>query len=170
MPIRERVARLLPTLDGDRNLIRDGWDRLSALPGGARLFARLVGNAAPYAGTIGVEIDELADGRCVARMRDRRRLRNHIRCIHAIALANLAETSGNLALAYSLPDDARFIVKAMTIEYLRKARGTIRAVATSPVPTDATRRDYEIGVAMFDEAGVEVARATLATMVGPKPR
>ena len=67
-------------------------------------------------------------------MADRRAVRNHLDCVHAIALANLAELAGNVALAYSLPDDARFIVSGMEIEYLKKARGMITAIGESPVP------------------------------------
>ena len=58
-------------------------------------------------------------------MQDKRAVRNHLDCVHAIALANLAELAGNVALAYSLPDDARFIVSGIEIEYVKKARGTI---------------------------------------------
>jgi acyl-coenzyme A thioesterase PaaI-like protein len=101
-------------------------------------------------------------------LRDRRKVRNHLRCIHAIALANLAELTGNLAIAYSLPDDGRFIVSGFTIEYLKKARGTIRGVCDAPVPPDSSRREYDVKVSMLDEAGVEVARASLKTLVGPK--
>ena len=68
-------------------------------------------------------------------------MRNHLDCVHAIALANLAELAGNVALVYSLPDDARFIVSGMEIEYLKKARGTITAIGEPPVPrTSAARR------------------------------
>ncbi len=73
-------------------------------------------------------------------MRDRRAVRNHLDCVHAIALANLAELAGNVALAYSLPDDARFIVSGMEIEYVKKARGTITAIGESPVPRTACAR------------------------------
>jgi acyl-coenzyme A thioesterase PaaI-like protein len=162
------LRRLLPSLDGPTNLIRDAWDRLHALPGGKRVFSRLLGNAAPYTGTIGAEVVELGVGHSVVLLRDRRRVRNHLRCIHAVALANLAELTGNVAIAYTLPDDARFIVSGMSIEYLKKARGPIKGLCTCPVPTDSTRREYEVPVSMVDGAGTEVARATLRTLVGPK--
>jgi len=41
--------------------------------------------------------------------------------------------AGNVALAYSLPDDGRFIVSGLEIEYVKKARGTITAIGESPV-------------------------------------
>jgi acyl-coenzyme A thioesterase PaaI-like protein len=102
-------------------------------------------------------------------MADRRAIRNHLDCVHAIALANLAELAGNVALAYSLPDDARFIVSGMTIEYSKKARGTITASGESPVPRGASRAQLDVLVTLRDAGGDEVARATLRSLVGPKP-
>ena len=102
-------------------------------------------------------------------MSDRRSVRNHLDCVHAIALANLAELAGNIALAYSLPDDARFIVSGMEIEYVKKARGTIRAIGEAPVPRSNARAAYDVPVTLRDESGEEVARAVLHSLVGPKP-
>lgn len=97
-------------------------------------------------------------------------MRNHLRCVHAVALVNLAELTGNVALAYSMPDDARFIVSGLSIDYIKKARGTIRGVCDCPVPASSERREFEVPVSMRDESGVEVARCVLRSLVGPKPR
>jgi acyl-coenzyme A thioesterase PaaI-like protein len=102
-------------------------------------------------------------------MTDRKAVRNHLDCVHAIALANLAELAGNVALAYSLPDDARFIVSGIEIEYVKKARGTIKAIGESPVPRSSTRAAYDVPVTLRDAGGDEVARAVLHSLVGPKP-
>ena len=102
-------------------------------------------------------------------MADRRAVRNHLDCVHAIALANLAELAGNVALVYSLPDDARFIVSGMEIEYLKKARGTITAIGESPVPRTSARAPYDVA---GDAARRERRRgrpAVLHSLVGPKP-
>jgi len=163
------VARLVPSLDGPSNLIRDSWDRLQSLPGGRAIFSRLVGRGAPYTGSIGAHVEELDLGHARVTMRDRRKVRNHIRCVHAIALANLAEMCGNVALAYSLPDDARFIVAGFTIEYIKKARGTITAVASCPVPPTNERKEFDVEVIMYDESEEVVCKVTLRSLVGPKP-
>ncbi|AUX24354.1 hypothetical protein SOCEGT47_048910 [Sorangium cellulosum] len=151
-----------------RNTLRDLWDRLHRLPGGKRLFSRLIGAMAPYTDTIRADVELLERGRAEVSMRDRPRLRNHLRSVHAVALVNLAELTGNTALSYALPDDARFIVAGLSIEYLKKARGAIRAVCECPVPESSERREYQIPVSLRDAAGVEVARATLRSLVGPK--
>src|SRR5688572_27801127 len=114
------VRSFVPSVERHGNFIREAWDRLSVLPGGKRVFSRLIGVAAPYSGTIGAQVVELRRGFARTELADRRSVRNHIDCIHAIALANLVELTGNVAVAYTLPDDARFIVAGMTMEYLKK--------------------------------------------------
>jgi uncharacterized protein (TIGR00369 family) len=152
-----------------RNLIRDAWNLLASLPGGRVVFSRLVGRAAPYTSTIGASVVALRPGFAQVEMSDRKGLRNHLQSVHAVALVNLAELTGNVALAYSLPDDARFIVSGLSIEYLKKARGTLTAVSDCPVPSSNQRREYEVPVSIRDQAGDEVARAVLRSLVGPKP-
>ncbi|HET7504210.1 MAG TPA: hotdog fold domain-containing protein, partial [Kofleriaceae bacterium] len=159
----------LPRLAGSRNLLRDLWNLLAGMPAGKLLFSRLVGRMAPYTGTIHARVTVLRAGYAEVEMPDRRAVRNHLDSVHAIALANLAELAGNVALMYSLPDDARFIVSGMDIEYTKKARGTITAVGEPPVPRSAARARYDVPVVLRDAAGEEVARAVLHSLVGPKP-
>jgi acyl-coenzyme A thioesterase PaaI-like protein len=165
-------AFAIPTL-GDfssakRNVVRDLWDALHRLPGGRLAFSVAVGRAAPYTGSIGARVEELRRGHARVVLRDRHVVRNHLDCVHAIALANLAEMTGNVALAYSLPDDARFIVAGMSLEYLKKARGTITATCDAPTPANSDRVEYPVEVLMRDVGGELVCRATLRTLVGPK--
>ncbi len=163
------LRRLLPDLeDPRRNFIREAWDRLHRLPGGKRIFTELVGRAAPYTGSIGASVKALSVGHSEVSLRDRPKLRNHLRCVHAIALANLAELTGNVAVAYSLPTDARFIVAGFDIEYVKKARGTITGLCDCPSIPSSARKEYPVEVRMVDEKGELVARATLRTLIGPK--
>ena len=174
MAIADRIrplSRLLPIprLDGNRNLIRLAWDTLSGMPGGKSVFSKLVGRMAPYSGTIGATVTVLRAGYAEVQMADRRAVRNHLDCVHAIALANLGELAGNVALAYSLPDGARFIVSGMEIEYLKKARGTITAAGEPPVPRTSVRAQYDVPVTLRDTSGETVAKVILHSLVGPKP-
>ena len=163
-----QLAKLIPGLDGSKNMIRVAWDMLSGVPGGKALFSKLVGRMAPYTGTIHPYVSVLRTGYAEVQMRDQRAVRNHLDCVHAIALANLAELAGNVALFYSMPDDARFIVSGMEIEYVKKARGTITAVGESPVPKTSTRAAYDVEVSLRDASGEQVARAILHSLVGPR--
>lgn len=169
MAVATTLRSVLPSLDGSRNLVRDSWDRLHGYPGGTWLFSRLIGRMAPYTGTIGAHVVELQPGFSRVQMRDKPGLRNHLRCVHAIALANLAELTGNVAMAYSMPDDARFIVAGMDIEYVKKARGTITGECRCEIATTSARKEYEVPVSLMNDAGEVVCTASLRTLIGPKP-
>ncbi|MCH9687579.1 MAG: DUF4442 domain-containing protein [Deltaproteobacteria bacterium] len=162
------LSQMVPSLDGPVNLVRQMYDRMHGLPGGRQLFSRLVGRMAPYTGTIGAEVLELRSGFARVQLADRRKVRNHLRSIHAVALVNLAELAGNLALSYSLPDDARFIVAGLSIEYVKKSRGTITAISECTVPTSNAREEFAVPVTMTNAEGEVVATATLRSLVGPK--
>ena len=146
--------------------IREGWQRASRIPGGRLLFSRVLGVAIPYTGSIGAEVVALEPGYAKVQLDERRGLRNHLNSIHAIALANLAELTGNLALVCALPDDGRFIVTKLTIEYKKKARGRIIAECRCEPPSSSERREYAIEVALRDSKDAVVATALLTTLVG----
>ncbi len=170
MPLADVLGKFLPRVrvaGGSRNLVRMAWDLLAGVPGGKAVFSRLIGRAAPYTATIGAKVIALRPGWAEVEMADRRGVRNHLQCVHAIALANLAELAGNIAFAYSLPDGARFIVAGIEIEYLKKARGTLTAIAECPIPSSSARREYDVSVSIRDEAGEEVAHAMLRSLAGP---
>jgi len=173
MGVATNLSKIFPAFSvesSERNFVRDAWDKLSTLPGGKLAFSKLIGRAAPYTGTIDARVVSLESGRSRVVLRDRPAVRNHLRCVHAIALANLAEVTGNVALAYSIPDDARFIVAGMNMEYVKKARGTITGVCEMPPIESSERREYEVPVVMQNESGEVVATSTLRTLVGPKQK
>ena len=166
----QAISGLLPHLNARGNFVRSWWDYLGGSEVGRRLFSKAIGMAAPYTGSIGAHVEELRTGYAKVTLRDRPKVRNHLDCLHAIALANLAELTGNIAVAYSMPDDARFIVAGIEMNYIKKARGTITGECVSPVPENANRREYLVTVTMRDPGGETVAEATMRTLVGPKTR
>lgn len=170
MSIASQAQTFLVDVNRPGNPVRSLWDLLKRAPGGRRLFSTLLGQAAPYTGSIGARIEELGAGFARVTLRDRRRVRNHLGCIHAVALVNLAEVTGNAAMAYSLPDDARFIVAGLSIEYVKKARGRITGECRCPVPSSNAEQTYDVPVMLRDARGEVVATATLKTLVGPKKR
>lgn len=151
--------------------IRSMWDRFSGRPGGRWIFSKLLGRMVPYTGSIKPRVLELSAGGARIEMRDRRAVRNHLASVHAIALANLAELSTGLPLAYAVQPRGRAILLSLTVEYLKKARGTLVGSSSFVAPSAETEADIEIPVEVRDADGNVVARARARWRVGPvKPR
>ena len=146
--------------------------RLSSKPGGKWLFSRLVCLKAPYFASIAPRMELLEPGRAVATLRHRRAVTNHLGTVHAIALCTLAEFTGGLACDVSIPASMRWIPRGMTVEYLKKAVGSMRATATPAfAPRDAAE-GYELpfDVVIENPQGEAVFKASIAMWVSPRSK
>lgn len=153
---------------GSGALLRRVWDTLSPLPGGSKLFSRVLGLINPYTGALGAEFVELQPGYARTQLRERRAIQNHLHSIHAIALINLAEVTSGLALMTGLPDDARGIPIHLSIDYHKKARGLLTGECRCTPPASNERQELELSCMIRDEGGAEVATARARWLIGPK--
>jgi acyl-coenzyme A thioesterase PaaI-like protein len=155
---------LAETLSGPET-IQQAWDRLSSVPGGRLLFSKLLGQMAPYTGTIKPYVAELREGFSRVEMKDRRRVRNHLNSIHAMALTNLSEVASGLNVMYSLPSGMRGILVGFEISYEKKARGLLSAESDLVIEQSREKREVEVPVVTRDEEGEVVTRASADWLV-----
>ncbi|HET7039226.1 MAG TPA: DUF4442 domain-containing protein [Gemmatimonadales bacterium] len=144
------------------------WRRLAPLPGGPRLFSWYVGRMAPYSGTIGARVRALAPGHALLELKDRRRVRNHLASIHAIALANLGELTTGLAMTSALPPTVRGIPIRLEIDFLKKARGRLTAECRCAVPPVTGEVEHQAETDIRDPDGEVVARVRVRWRLGPR--
>jgi acyl-coenzyme A thioesterase PaaI-like protein len=147
------------SLDAAGGLVATWWYRLKDKPGGRTLFSMLIGRMAPYTNTIGARVEELGPGHSRWVMRDRRKVRNHLNSIHAVALVNLAEVSSGTAMLMGLTPDIRGIVTGLSIQYRKKARGTLTATCDCSVPAVTSELSLDVPAVITDQAGDIVAEA-----------
>jgi acyl-coenzyme A thioesterase PaaI-like protein len=154
-----QMNALLASLNSSRPSIAQLWTTLARLPGGKLLFSKFVGRAAPYTGTINAKVQVLEDGHSEVLLEDKRAVRNHLDCVHAIALMNLGEVATGLCMLYGVDGRGRGIIKALKMEYYKKARGNITASCWAKAPTTSGDHDIDVVAELRDEKGVVVAKA-----------
>ena len=132
---------------------------------GPAAFSHLACQMAPYFSTITPQISELRPGHAVVDVPFRKEITNHLASVHAIALCNAAELAAGMMTDASIPAGAKWIPKGMTVEYLAKAKTSIRAVADGSEIDWTTAGDKHVPVDIFDEAGAKVFTANITMNV-----
>lgn len=152
-----------------QNRIVEWWEKLQKIPAGGWLFSFFLGRYAPYSGTISARVEALSGGYARVSIRDRHKLRNHLKSIHAIALINLGEIATGLAVLSSIPDNMRGIVLGLEAEYVKKARGKLVATAHFQLPTEIDdSTPVKVLAELIDEAGDLVTRVHATWLLGYK--
>lgn len=150
------------------NPLRLAWDRLRNLPGGRAVFSRLVGEVAPYTGTLGAQVEDLREGYARLRLVQRRRITNHLNSVHAIALMNLGEMCTGVAVMYGMPDSMRGIPTKLEMEYFRKSRGVLIAECTCEPVREGETYDYPVKATVRNEDGELCGEFTALWRISPK--
>ena len=131
-----------------------------------RALTWFAGLAIPYLATSSIELELVRPERAVLSLRNRRKVQNHMKTVHASAMFLLAEAATGTVLTANLPDGSRFATIHIEIDYVRKAVGDLRATATlSPeqralIASEAKGR-LVVPVALTDAEGNEPARFSI---------
>ena len=137
--------------------------KFEGLPTGLRqsLQTFLLGNVVPFLGTAGMRFETVSSPRVVVSVRNKRKVQNHIKGVHAAAMALLAETATGFVVGMNLPDDKLPLLKSMKINYVKRSTGDMRAVAElSP---------QQIQSIVSDEKGEVVVKVTVTDAANEQP-
>lgn len=132
----------------------------------ATVVSGIFGRVVPFVGTSGLRYEELTPERVVVSIRNRRQVQNHIKGVHAAAMALLAETATGFAVGMNLPDDKLPLIKSLKVDYLKRTQGDMRAVATlTPEQVELIRTtpkgEVLVPVMVTDASGEEPIRCEM---------
>ena len=108
------------------------YERLSGRPFGKRLFSIAFALKAPYFATVRPYFAELRPDYAEVHLRKRRRVHNHLKTVHVIAIANGLEAAMGALAESSIPPGRRWIPKGMQLDYTALADSDIVCVAETP--------------------------------------
>lgn len=118
---------------------------------GGEMFSKGIGQVAPYFATIDPEIMEYKQGYCALKLRNQKKVHNHLGTIHAIAMCNAAELVAGMTTDASIPTGARWIPQGMSVEYLAKAKSDLKIVCDAQQVDFSTQGNVIVSVTAFDD-------------------
>ncbi len=134
--------------------VLDLWNKAATLPQGKRLFSFAFTRKAPYFASIHPRFVDIRSNYAELVIPKRRRVHNHLKTVHAIALCNGLEAAMGALAEATIPRDKRWIPNGMEVAYTAKADSDIRAL---PKPTPhsgpATTRTSQSGFVVYDGTG-----------------
>ena len=147
------------------------WNTTAAIPlVGTRAFSFLFSQKAPYFATIRPRFTLIEANHVELVIRKRRRVHNHLKTVHAIALCNGLEAAMGALAEVSIPRDKRWIPKGMDVTYTAKATSDITCIAaTDPAQWAGDDPDLHVRVRGEREDGVVVIEGVIRLWVTERP-
>ena len=141
----------------------------------ATVVSKILGKVVPYVGTSGLLYEEITSERVIVSIRNQHKVQNHIKNVHAAAMALLAETATGFVVGINLPDDKLPLIKSLKVDFYKRTQGDMRAVATL-TPEDVARIATEpkgelwVPVTVTDESGNEPIKCEMLWAWVPKAK
>lgn len=138
-------------------------NKTEALPSSIKTFvlSKMLGRLVPMVGNAGIRYEEVTANRVICTLRNHRGMQNHIKGLHAAAMALLAETATGFAVGVNIPDDKILLIKSLHVDYKRVAKGDLKAVATL---TEAQREQI-----LTEPKGEVLVACTVTDSSGEEP-
>ncbi|PTS84251.1 DUF4442 domain-containing protein [Pseudomonas sp. HMWF032] len=120
----------------------------------------LFGSQVKFAGTAKVRVHTLTQQQAVMSIANKRKVQNHIKGVHAAAMALLAESATGFLVGMNVPDDKLPLIKSLKVDYLKRATGSLIADARlTPEQVHAIQTQDKgevlVAVTVTDEAGIQ---------------
>ncbi len=143
---------------------------LADKPFGKRVFSVVYAQAAPYFASVRPRVIDVRPNRAELVIRKRRRVQNHLKTVHVIAICNGLEAAMGLVAEASIPVTRRWIPKGMDVRYLAKATSDIRCVAeTDPDVWSGPSPEVPVRVQGIRDDGTVVVDGVIHLWVTDRP-
>ncbi|MBJ2138707.1 DUF4442 domain-containing protein [Paraglaciecola chathamensis] len=129
-------------------------------PISAFLMTKVFRHKVKLAGTTSIDVVATNGQQVEYRMKNRKKVQNHIGSVHAAAMALLAESATGFIVGINLPGDKLPLIKRMNLNYVKRATGDMKAVAVLTdeqikLLCEQEKGEINVQVKVTDETGIE---------------
>lgn len=119
-------------MKGKPNTLNRIVSQLNRLPAPVRSSALTLffGRTVRFTGTSGIKVISLTESKCEIILKNRKPVQNHIGFVHAVATALIAESVTGFLVGMNVPDNGVPVIKTIKADYVKRASGDMRAIAT----------------------------------------
>ncbi len=160
-----------------KNQLNSIVSKINLLPGFARTTAlsTFFGKMVKFTGTAGIRIEELSEQRAVITLKNKKSVQNHIGSVHAVASILIAESATGYLVGMHIPDSAVPVIKTIRADYVKRAKGDMRAEARLDASQIKAMHEQEKGetvvaVTVTDGEGKEPILMEMVWAWTPKKR
>ena len=161
--MKNQLAKVVDKLQSKPKFIR-GW-----------LLDFALGSTIKFIGTAGLNCQTLTQEKAVFKLKNRKKVQNHIGTVHAAATSLVAETASGMVVGMNIPDDKIPVLKTMHIDYVKRSNGNL--IAEASITQEQVERlhkeekgDMVIKVVVTDDANVEPVICQMTWAWVPKKR
>jgi acyl-coenzyme A thioesterase PaaI-like protein len=92
-----------------------------------RLISFAIGKIVPFFSTAGLKVIELEKKHVKLKIKNKKKVQNHMKSVHASAIGLLAEATSGILVAVNLPSNAKYSTLSTQAVYNSKAFGDLEA-------------------------------------------
>lgn len=137
--------------------------KINSLPDFVRVKAlsTFFGKFVKFTGTTGIKIEELTQKNAVITLKNKKSVQNHIGSVHAVASILIAESATGYLIGMNVPDSSVPVIKTIKADYVKRAKGDMKAVASLT--------DKQVEQIRTQEKGETVVKVTVTDADGKEP-
>jgi len=95
-----------------------------------KALSTLFGKMVKFTGTAGTRVEQLTEQKAVISLKNKKNVQNHIGSVHAVASILIAESATGYLVGMNIPDTSIPVIKTIKADYIKRAKGDMKAVAT----------------------------------------
>ena len=104
---------------------------IDKIPVGKTFFrSKVLGNVVPFTGNSSLKFEKIEADEVVISLKNNRSVQNHIKQVHACAMALVIETATGFVVGMNVPDDKILLIKEMHLKYVKRSSGKVKGTAS----------------------------------------